>query len=202
MRELTIDRSPDTSGESTGYLYVMNLFDVVVKPTSVHSLPISSHTFVAHARQPPTTTMGFCALNGMFWAAAAGFVGGMVSCPPEARAMTAHGQFMAKKKEKVRLATEDTAPILFIYFYSYTFHSCKFAHIHIFFVTSSCYPFSTHRRIAGGGCPGCGGGGGEGTCHRTSSRHPFILMRAPKEREQTPALYTHSSRHARTHNAR
>ena len=47
--------------------------------------------------------MGFCALNGMFWAATAGFVGGIVTCPPEARAMTAHGQYMAKKRDKVSL---------------------------------------------------------------------------------------------------
>ena len=50
--------------------------------------------------------MGFCALNGMFWAATAGFVGGMVTCPPEARAMTAHGQYMAKKRDKVRLVLD------------------------------------------------------------------------------------------------
>jgi hypothetical protein len=46
--------------------------------------------------------MVFCALNAMYFVATAGFVTGMYVAPPEARAMSAHGQRMAKKREKVR----------------------------------------------------------------------------------------------------
>jgi len=44
--------------------------------------------------------MVFCALNAMYFVATAGFVTGMYVAPPEARAMSAHGQRMAKKREK------------------------------------------------------------------------------------------------------
>ena len=47
-------------------------------------------------------TMGFCALNGLFWASAAGWVGGMAMAPPSARAETAHARFMAKRRAQVR----------------------------------------------------------------------------------------------------
>lgn len=50
----------------------------------------------------PGIEMGFCALNAMFWVATAGFAGGMYAAPAEARAMSAHGQRMAKKREQVR----------------------------------------------------------------------------------------------------
>ena len=46
--------------------------------------------------------MGFCALNAMYWVATAGFVGGMVMAPAEARAESVHGRRMKKKEEKVR----------------------------------------------------------------------------------------------------
>ena len=49
--------------------------------------------------------MGFCALNAMFWVSTAGFVGGMAMAPPAARADTAHGRYMAKKRAQVRVAT-------------------------------------------------------------------------------------------------
>lgn len=47
--------------------------------------------------------MGLCALNGVFWVSAAGWVGGMAMAPPAARAETAHARFMAKRRAKVRL---------------------------------------------------------------------------------------------------
>jgi hypothetical protein len=55
-----------------------------------------------HSTPRSTRTMGFCALNGLFWVSAAGWVGGMAMAPPAARAETAHARFMAKRRAKVR----------------------------------------------------------------------------------------------------
>ena len=50
--------------------------------------------------------MGFCALTAMFWVSTAGFVGGMAMAPPAARAESAHGKFMAKRRQEVRVTIE------------------------------------------------------------------------------------------------
>ena len=68
-----------------------------------------------------TNKMGFCALNGIFWAATAGFVGGMASpAAAQARGMTAHGKYMAKKQEKVRVThnVHLLTRLFFIHFFS------------------------------------------------------------------------------------
>lgn len=62
----------------------------------------TSSVVVRHSTPRSTRTMGFCALNGLFWVSAAGWVGGMAMAPPAARAETAHARFMAKRRAKVR----------------------------------------------------------------------------------------------------
>ena len=69
---------------------------------AVESLTSSTHrSTTVHA-----TAMGFCALNAMFWVSTAGFVGGMAMAPPAARAESAHGKFMAKRRQEVRVTIE------------------------------------------------------------------------------------------------
>jgi len=53
--------------------------------------------------------MGLCALNGVFWVSAAGWVGGMAMAPPAARAETAHARFMAKRRAKTAIAADEAA---------------------------------------------------------------------------------------------